>query len=86
MPYDKQLDLKFRHFQSRILELEKAAEAQDRAIMQLAEKMGVEVDLTHVPTTKEVSAQKQTKKSVDRALEDKEILALLKESEQDDAQ
>lgn len=84
MPYDKSLDQKFRRFQNRILELEKAAEAQDRAIKQLAEKLGVEVDLSRMSTTAEVSAREQAKQSAERSLEDEEILALLKESEKDD--
>lgn len=86
MAYDKQLEEKFRRFQKRILELEKAAEAQDRALKQLADEMGVEVELTRRRTPEEVSAQEQAKKSNKRLLEDKRIMALLRESEQDDAQ
>lgn len=86
MAYDRQLDEKFRRFQNRILELEKAADAHDRALEQLAEKMGVELDLARMPAPEEVSAENQARKSGERLLEDKAVMALLQESEQDDAQ
>lgn len=84
MPYDKQLELKFRRFQSRILELEKAAEAQDRAIKQLAEKLGVEVDLAHGATAQEASAKQPNTPATERPLDGDEILEMLKQSERDD--
>ena len=86
MAYDKQLETKFRFFQQRILELEKAAAAQDRALEQLAEKAGVEIDLTHSSTTKELAAPEHEENSARRPREDREVMDLLREAEQDEAQ
>lgn len=86
MAYDVQLDIKFKRFQNRILELEKAADAQDRALKQLAEKIGVEIDLTRMPTPEEVSKQEHGENAAQRLREDEKVMALLRESDQDDAQ
>ena len=86
MAYDQQLDNKFKRFQNRILELEKAADAQDRALKQLAESLGVEIDLTRMPTPEDVSKQEQEENAAQRLREDRTVMALLRESEQDDAQ
>lgn len=75
MAYDKQLDLKFRLFSNRILELEKAADAQDRALRQLAEKAGIEVDLTW---------EEHGGRSVRSPREESEVLALLEEAQRDE--
>jgi hypothetical protein len=84
MAYDKQFDERMRRFQNRIIELEKASDAQDRALRQLAEKAGVEIDLTRIPTREEVSAREQAEKSGKRQADDRELLALLKESQQEE--
>lgn len=83
MPYDKQLEDKFRFFKARIIDLEKASAAQDRAIKQLAEKMGIEVDLTLKP---EEAQTKDHLKSAGDLLHDKDIINLLRESQQDDVE
>jgi hypothetical protein len=85
MAYDKQLDIKFRHFKNRILELEKAAEAQDRALKQLAEKIGIQVDLSRALTPEEESEQEREQTSSRRLQEDREVIALLEESNRDES-
>ncbi len=85
MAYDKQLDIKFRHFKNRILELEKAAEAQDRALRQLAEKVGIEIDLERALTREETADLEREETSTHRVREDREIIALLEESNRDES-
>ncbi|MHB8896454.1 MAG: hypothetical protein ACYC99_14925 [Candidatus Geothermincolia bacterium] len=86
MAFDKQLEDKFKRIQKRILELEKAAEAHDRVCRQLADILGVEVDLTRMPTPGEVFAAEQSSKSTKSLLRDPEIQAFLDESKQEDAE
>jgi len=62
MPYDQQLEPEIQDtFQSRILELEKAAELKIERSSKLAGKNGCGGRPDPCATTKEVSAQKQTK-------------------------
>lgn len=49
-------------------------------------KKGIELDLDRLPAPEEVSAEEQAKKSGERLLEDRAVIALLQESEQDDSQ
>ncbi len=77
MAYDKQLETKFRHFKKRILDLEKASEAQDRALRQIADKLGIEIDLTPGPTAEEGSTREQETDPARRLAEDRELIALL---------
>lgn len=81
MPYDRTMDEKFRYFKARIIEMEKAAAAQERVIKQLAEKLGIEVDLTPAPEEKRAGDHM---KSAGNLLHDEDIMALLEESQQDD--
>ncbi|MBN1288680.1 MAG: hypothetical protein JXA49_03480 [Actinobacteria bacterium] len=81
MPYDRQLEDKFRFFNARIIELEKASEAHDRAIEQIAEKLGVEIDLTF---SSEKEREECGTEDKDDSLDQREIMALLKESQRED--
>ncbi|MBN2168197.1 MAG: hypothetical protein JW738_03055 [Actinobacteria bacterium] len=81
MPYDRQLEDKFRFFNARIIDLEKASAAHDRVVKQLAEKLGVEIDLS--TDREEVQEQGQSESASD-SLDYDEIMSLLEESQQEE--
>lgn len=81
MPYDRQLEDKFRFFNARIVELEKAAAAQDIVIKQFADKLGVEVDL--INDHEEIQTEEPVE-SAPEPLDLNEIMGLLEESQRED--
>ena len=85
MALEKQVSKTFSRFNRRLVNLRNASEARERAIKQLAESLGVEIDLTRMPTPEEVSKQEEEENAAQRLREDETVMALLRESDQDDA-
>jgi hypothetical protein len=79
MPLDQQSAKTFSRLKIRLANLEKASEAREEAIKQLAERLGVEVDLTRMPTAIEEYEIEMAK------MRSGHLLDYLKESEQDGA-
>ena len=77
MPLDQHSAKTFSHLKIRLANLEKASDAREKAIRRLAERLGVEVDLTRMPTEGEEYAMEMTR------MRSAHLLELLKEEEGD---
>ena len=86
MALEKQESKTFSRFNRRLVNLRKASEAREIAIKQLAESLGVEIDLTPMPTPEEEYAMEQARMSSKRLLQSEEVKTYLRESEEDASQ
>lgn len=84
MALDEKSTKTFRSLRIRLSNLEKACEARERALEQLAERLGIELDLTRVPTAGEEYAAEMAKTRSKHLLESEEVIAYLREPEEDD--
>jgi len=83
MPLDKRMGKVWTRLKIRLANLERASEARERAIMQLAEELGVEVDLTPLPTPEEEYAAKMVGMSSKHLLRTREVQEFLREAGED---
>jgi hypothetical protein len=83
MALEKQVSKTFSRFNRRLVNLRNASEARERAIKQLAESLGVEIDLTRMPTPDEEYSMEQARMSSKRLLQSEEVKTYLRESEED---
>lgn len=85
MALDKQMARTWRRLKVRLANLEEACEARERTLRQLAERAGVELDLTRMPTPAEEYAEHMARMSSRHLLQSEEVQAYLRESEEEDA-
>lgn len=78
MPLDKDSAKRFSRLKVRLANLERASVVREKAIEELAERMGVEVDLTRMPTAEQEYATELAKHR------SRHMLEYLEEAEQDD--
>lgn len=76
----------WRALQLRLSKVEKASRRREKALERIAEKMGVEIDLTRLPTAEQDYAADLAGKSSKHLLDSEEVRAYLRESEEEDAE
>jgi soluble P-type ATPase len=84
MALDQKETRTFRSLKQRLVNLERASHARERTLEQLAERLGVELDLTRVSTASEEYEAEMSRKASKHLLESEEVKAYLRESESDD--
>ncbi|MBN1288681.1 MAG: hypothetical protein JXA49_03485 [Actinobacteria bacterium] len=74
----------WRQLQLKVKKLEQASRAREKALKQVAEKLGVEIDLTRMPTAREKDAEELIIMSSKNLLRSKEVLEYLEEAEKEE--
>ncbi|MBN2168196.1 MAG: hypothetical protein JW738_03050 [Actinobacteria bacterium] len=76
----------WRHLQLRVTKLERSSIAREKALKQIAKKLGAEIDLTRLPTASEEKAEELIRASSKNLLRSKEVLEYLGKAEDEDQQ
>lgn len=84
MALDEKEARTLRKLKLRLSNLEKASEARERTLEQLAQKLGVELDLTRMATPEEEYAAEEARKASKHLLESEEVQAYLRETKTGD--
>jgi hypothetical protein len=76
----------FRRLKHRLVVLERASEARERAMKKMADELGAEIDLTRMPTAEEEYLAEMTRTTTKHLLASEEVQAYLRESREEESQ